>query len=185
MGLLGGMHTGLPGGSGLGEEPDYLQTTTITEVPPSLSGQPMPAAAAVGGRAPMAAGTSMFGPGASSSSSGAGAGGGLVLKVESPVVDELQQPRVDSPPELDMDAGVHDLLANLSSVPSAELMLTDELSRDDLWDVLFGKGGAGGGGDAAAAAAMAGLGPNTGSLLGGSSSLDAAMAAYDAQPQQP
>lgn len=199
-------HTGMA-------DDDYLQTTTITEVPPSLTpGLPAgagprssSAAAAAGGpivvqqqqqRVPMAAGTMVFGPGGSSSSGG---GGGVSLSVQpapaikgSPTAVQAaaaaanmaaaaagaagtgaaprssaggggsvleQQPRVDSPPE-PFDMGMQDLLANLSTVNSSELMLTDDVKQDDIWDMLFGRSNSGALGqgvvDAAAAAAAAG-----------------------------
>jgi hypothetical protein len=47
------------------------------------------------------------------------------------------QPKVDSPLE-DLDAGMGDFLQNLHSMNSAELMMTDDVNKDDLWDMLFG-----------------------------------------------
>lgn len=68
------------------------------------------------------------------------------------------QPQVDSPADLDM--GVGDFLQNLQSMNSAELMMTDDINKDDLWDVLFG-GQQHPAGPPAAAAASPGLHPTS------------------------
>jgi hypothetical protein len=200
MGLLS-QHPGVaatPGSHGH----DYLQTTTITEVPPSMcGGVPFAAAAAAQQqRTPLAAGTTVFGMGGAAASpavtafkvesptaaaaaaaaaaapaAAAAAGGGGHGGAGAAMDGVVQQPRVDSPPD-DMDMNMHDLLANLSSVPSSELMFMDDpaLKGDDVWDALFGKGGSSGlaspGGAAAAGGAdgtVAGHATDTG-LLGGS-----------------
>jgi hypothetical protein len=84
--------------------------------------------------------------------------GPLEVKVESPTVaaaaaaavaagagDAMQlgaqQPKVDSP-EGDLDMGM-DILSNLSHMNSADLMMTDYVNKDDLWDMLFGQQGSG------------------------------------------
>jgi hypothetical protein len=71
-------------GNPLDDQHDYMQTTTITEVPSmapgmhgSSGGGAAAAAAAAGGRVPIAAGTTVFGPGGSSS------GGGLAAQLGS------------------------------------------------------------------------------------------------------
>lgn len=189
-------HTGMPA-----DENDYLQTTTITEVPSLTPGvSSSGGGAAVPGRMPIAAGTTVFGPGGSSSGGvlgplGGPAAAGVVVK-ESPtaalaaargaaaaagdfasvageagpsssaaaaaMADLEQQPRVDSPSEPFGDMGMQDLLANLGTMNSSELMLTDDATnKDDLWDMLFGRAnsmGQGGLPDAVAAAAAVGGG---------------------------
>jgi hypothetical protein len=76
---------------------------------------------------------------------------------------------VDSPQE-QFDVGMQDLLANLGTATSAELMLTDESKQDDLWDMLFGRSNSLGLDaslpDAAAAAAAAGGGGLAVSMAG-------------------
>jgi hypothetical protein len=56
--------------------------------------------------------------------------------------------------------GMQDLLANLGTMNSSELMMTDDANKDDLWDMLFGQQNAEalsqGMADAAATAAGAG-----------------------------
>lgn len=184
-------HTGMPA-----DENDYLQTTTITEVPSLTPGvSSSGGGAAVPGRMPILAGTTVFGPSGSSSGGVLNPLGGLaaagVLKQESAtaamaaagggaaaggfvsaaggagpsssaaaaVTDLEQQPRVDSPSE-PFDMGMQDLLANLGTMNSSELMLTDDATKqDDLWDMLFGRAnsvGQGGLPDVAAAAAVGG-----------------------------
>eukprot|EP00775_Hariotina_reticulata_P013684 gene13684-13806_t len=70
------------------------------------------------------------------------------------------EPQVDSPAD-DMDVNM-DLLANLQGLSSNELMMTDDVSRDDLWDMLFGQQGS----------ALAGMGAAGGDAdLGRASSL--------------
>lgn len=134
----------------------WQQTTVVTEVP-SMA----PAAAASGPRVtqrvPMAAGaTTIITPAGTTTTMHAGqqAAAPVVAEVlvESPTVsgagaadvsDDLpsmhvdSQPKVDSPTE-DLDAGMGDFLQNLHSMNSAELMMTDDMNKDDLWDMLFG-----------------------------------------------
>lgn len=194
MGLFGAdplldPHTGMPA-----DENDYLQTTTITEVPSLTPGvSSSGGGAAVPGRMPIAAGTTVFGPSGSSSGGvlaplGGPAAAGVVKKESATaamaaargaaagdfvsaageagpssgaaaVTDLEQQPRVDSPSE-PFDMGMQDLLANLGTLNSSELMLTDDATKqDDLWDMLFGRAnsvGQGGLPDVAAAAAVGG-----------------------------
>jgi len=146
---------------------DYLQTTTITEVPSmsnvaagSSSGAARVVVKPEGQRMPMAAGatttispagtttTSLYQPSSSAqqplpeevrvespvpSLAGAGLSGTPV-----PAAEPLE-PQVDSPAD-DMDVNM-DLLSNLQGLSSTELMMTDDVSRDDLWDMLFGQQG--------------------------------------------
>ena len=210
--LLLDPHTGMPA-----DDNDYLQTTTITEVPtlsPGLAGTSSSAAAAAAAaagvpvlqRMPISAGTTVFGPGGSSMSLGLSAAAvppGVVVK-ESPTaalaaarsataadhlaaaaaagpsssveaVLDQQAPRVDSPSG-QFDMGMQDLLANLNTVNSSELMLTDD-AKDDLWDMLFGRTSSGGltADPAAAAAGVGGSAP-----LGMPSSSPLGMGALDA-----
>lgn len=210
--LLLDPHTGMPA-----DDNDYLQTTTITEVPtlsPGLAGTSSSAAAAAAAaagvpvlqRMPISAGTTVFGPGGSSTSLGLSAAAaavppGVVVK-ESPTaalaaarsaiaadhlaaaaaagpsssveaVLDQQAPRVDSPSG-QFDMGMQDLLANLNTVNSSELMLTDD-AKDDLWDMLFGRTSSGGLTADPAAAAAGGSAP-----LGMPSSSPLGMGALDA-----
>jgi hypothetical protein len=217
MGLFGDQpellldpHTGMPA-----DDNDYLQTTTITEVPtlsPGLAGTSSSAAAAaaaaagvpVSQRMPISAGMTVFGPGGSSASLGLSAAAamppGVVVK-ESPTaalaaaqsaaaadhlaaaaagpsssveaVLDQQAPRVDSPSG-QFDMGMQDLLANLNTVNSSELMLTDD-AKDDLWDMLFGRTSSGGLTADPAAAGVGGSVP-----LGVPSSSPLGMSALDA-----
>jgi hypothetical protein len=69
-------------------------------------------------------------------------------------------PRVETPPDDDIELPA-DLINGLSTLGSNDLMLTDDLSRDEVWDSLFG--GAAGAAlaqqlNAAAAAAGPGVG---------------------------
>jgi hypothetical protein len=119
-------------------------------------------------RVPMAAGaTTVITPGGATTTmhaagtpaaTAAAAGGGvqvlspLEFKVESPTAAaaaaaagagaamhvDAQQPKVDSP-EGDLDMGMNEILSNLSHMNITDLMMTDEMSKDDLWDMLFGQ----------------------------------------------
>jgi hypothetical protein len=113
---------------------------------------------------PGGATTTMHAAGKPAAAAAAAAAGGvqvlgpLEVKVESPTVaaaaaaaaaagagDAMQlgaqQPKVDSP-EGDLDMGM-DILSNLSHMNSADLMMTDDVNKDDLWDMLFGQQGSG------------------------------------------
>jgi hypothetical protein len=48
------------------------------------------------------------------------------------------QPRVESPEDSSDLQIPQDLLAGLQSLGSGDLMLTDDMNRDDIWDSLFG-----------------------------------------------
>jgi hypothetical protein len=152
---------------------DYMQTTTITEVPcmatPAAGGsmQRVPSQQRVPMVAMAAGATTVITPGGATTTmhaagTPAAAGGAQVLnpvevKVESPVAAaaaaaaaagagaamyaDAQQPKVDSP-EADLDMGM-DILSNLGHMSSADLMMTDDVNKDDLWDMLFGQQGSG------------------------------------------
>jgi hypothetical protein len=70
---------------------------------------------------------------AAAAAAAAGAGGAMLM--------DAQQPKVDSP-EGDLDMSM-DILSNLSHMNSADLMMTDDVNKDDLWDMLFGQQGSG------------------------------------------
>ncbi|WIA09074.1 hypothetical protein OEZ85_008488 [Tetradesmus obliquus] len=70
-------------------------------------------------------------PTAAAAAAAAAAGAGMHLGVQ-------QQPKVDSP-EGDLDMGMNDILSNLGTMNSTDLMMTDEMNKDDLWDMLFGQ----------------------------------------------
>jgi hypothetical protein len=144
-------------------DPGSLQTATITEVP-SLG-----AVTAGGGlarapstqRMPMAAGATMLVTPAGATTTHLPpspplapplAPGVTVPEVNAMNVDvdtalsnagaAQMQPKVESPaPELDVAMSMGDLLNQLNSAASAELLLNDEMSKDELWDALFGQAG--------------------------------------------
>jgi hypothetical protein len=72
--------------------------------------------------------------------------------------------------------GMQDLLANLGTMNSSELMMTDDGNKDDLWDMLFGQqnpeGLSPGLADAAAAATEAGGGSSVPVVAPGFSGCD-------------
>jgi hypothetical protein len=123
---------------------------------------PTAAMAAARGAAAAAAGDFASAAGEAGPSSSAAAAAAAA------VADLEQQPRVDSPSEPFGDMGMQDLLANLGTMNSSELMLTDDATnKDDLWDMLFGRAnsmGQGGLPDAVAAAAAVGGGVDAAGL---------------------
>eukprot|EP00878_Enallax_costatus_P005338 GHUV01005606.1.p1 GENE.GHUV01005606.1~~GHUV01005606.1.p1 ORF type:complete len:595 (+),score=202.55 GHUV01005606.1:324-2108(+) len=146
--------------------PEYWQTTTITEVPDMTPGAGAAGSVSrtASQRVPIAAGatttitpggttTTILGSGQASpvvaptaevlveSPTAVAAAAGSTAPgsaIESPGAQHIDsQPKVDSPAE-DFDMGVGDFLHNLQSMNSAELMMTDVMNKDDLWDMLFG-----------------------------------------------
>lgn len=135
--------------------PAYQQTAIITEVPtmPSVF---VGAAPRAGQRVSMTAGatttvtptgttTTMHGQQAAAApdvaevvvESPTAAAANARAVGATPVTHVDNHPKVDSPGE-DLDMGMNDFLQNLHSMNSSELMLTDDVNKDDLWDMLFG-----------------------------------------------
>lgn len=104
------------------------------------------------GMQPMGAGITTITPAGAPFMPG-GAGDAAAAAAGAPVVSMPMvvdaAPRVETPPDEDIELPI-DLINGLQSLGSTDLMLTDDLSKDEVWEALFGAGGA-----AAAAAAAA------------------------------
>lgn len=133
-----------PGAGGMQRVPSQQRvpmaagaTTVIT--PGGATTTTMHAASAAAAAAAAAGGVQVLSPlevkvespTAAAAAAAAAAGAGMHLGVQ-------QQPKVDSP-EGDLDMGMNDILSNLGTMNSTDLMMTDEMNKDDLWDMLFGQ----------------------------------------------
>ncbi len=91
-----------------------------------------------GGMQPMGAGTTTVGPSLAGAASPFDVTGVTGPPSGMPMVVDAG-PRVETPPEDDIELPI-DLINGLQGLGSTDLMLTDDLNKDEIWDTLFGAG---------------------------------------------